>query len=137
GLHPPSWVIAQHSIETIVRLVRAGNVILVGWGVNAITRNLPNVFHVRLVGSVERRIARVQAREKLSYKEALAFIERSDRGRQRYVKRHFHQQVSDVLLYDLTVNTDQFDAAHVVRLIGDVVLARRRSTTAMRALSAN
>src|ERR1017187_8279611 len=55
GLYPPSWVIAQQSIETILNLARAGNVILMGWGVNAVTRQLPNVFHVRLVGSIEHR----------------------------------------------------------------------------------
>jgi cytidylate kinase len=130
GLHPPSWVIVQQSIETILDLVRAGNVILMGWGVNAVTRKLPNVFHVRLVGSLERRIARIQAREHLSRHEALLLIQRSDRGRERYVKRHFHHELSDVLLYGLTINTDHFSDAEVARLIGDAVMNRHRSTTA-------
>ena len=76
GLHPPSWGIVQQSVETILNLMRTGNVILVGWGANAIAAKLTNVFHVRLVASLERRIARIQAREHLSRNEALAFIER-------------------------------------------------------------
>jgi ferredoxin len=80
GLHPPSWVIVQQSIETILNLVRAGNVILMGWGVNAVTRKLPNVFHVRLVGSLEHRVARIQTREHLSRQDALLFIRRRDGG---------------------------------------------------------
>jgi cytidylate kinase len=127
GLHPPSWLIVQQSIETILNLVRAGNVILVGWGVNAVTSKLTNVFHVRLVASLERRVARIQAREHLGHKEALAFIERADRGRARYMKRFFHQDIADVLLYGLLVNTDRFSDAEVVRLIGDAVLNRQRS----------
>jgi cytidylate kinase len=127
GLHPPSWVIVQQSIETILSLVRAGNVILMGWGVNAVTRKLANVFHVRLVGSLERRIARIQAREHLSRPEALLLIQRRDRGRARYVRKHFHHEVSDVLLYGLIINTDHFSDAQVVRLIGDAVLERHRS----------
>ena len=127
GLHPPAWVVAHQSIETILSLVRAGNVILVGWGANAVASKLPNVFHVRLVASLERRIARIQAREHLGRDEALAFIERSDRGRARYVKRYFHRDVADVLLYGLVINTDHFSDVEIVRLVGDAVLNRQRS----------
>ena len=102
-----------------------------GWGVNAVTRKLPNVFHVRLVGSLEHRVARIQAREHLSRQEALLFIQRRDGGRARYLKKHFHQEVADVLLYGLTINTDHFSDAEVVRLIGDAVVERLRSTSAI------
>ncbi len=127
GLHPPSSVLVQQAAETILNLVRAGNVILVGWGVNAVTDKLTNVLHARLVGSLPRRTARIQAREQLSRKAALAFIERSDRGRARYVKRYFHEQVADELHYGLIINTDHFEDAEAVRLIGDWVLSRQHS----------
>ncbi len=127
GLHPPSWVIVQQSFETILNLIRAGNVILVGWGANAVASKLNNVFHVRLVAPLEQRIARIRAREHLSRNEAVAFIERSDRGRARYVKRYFDQEVGNVLQYGLIVNTDHFSDSEVVRLIGDAVLNRQRS----------
>jgi cytidylate kinase len=127
GLHPPAWLIARQSIETILNLVRAGNVILVGWGANAVASKLPNVFHVRLVASLERRIARIRAREHLGRDEALALIVRSDRGRARYVKRYFHREVADVLLYGLVINTDHFSDVEIVRLVGDAVLNRQRS----------
>jgi cytidylate kinase len=127
GLHPPAWMIAHQSIETILNLVRAGNVILLGWGVNAVASKLHNVFHVRLVASLERRIARIQTREHLGRDEALAFIERTDRGRARYLKRYFHREVADVLLYGLVINTDHFSDAEVVRLVGEAVLNRQRS----------
>jgi cytidylate kinase len=125
GLHPPSWVIVQQSIETMLHLVRRGNVILVGWGANAVTSKLANVVHVRLVASLERRIARIQTREHLDRKAALAFIERSDRGRARYMKRYFQHEVADSLLYGLTINTDRFSDVEIVRLIGDAVLQRQ------------
>ena len=124
GLHPPSWVIVQHSIETVLNLVRAGNVIVVGWGVNAITAKLPNVFHVRLHGSLKRRVARVQQRDHLSSEEALSLITRQDRGRERYVMRHFGQHVSDALLYHVTINTDRFTEDEVAQLIAAGALNR-------------
>jgi cytidylate kinase len=124
GLHPPSWVIVQHSIKTVLRLVRAGNVILVGWGVNVITANLPNVFHVRLVGSLERRTARVEQRDHVRREEALMLITRQDRGRERYVRRHFGQYPADDLLYHLIINTDRFTEDEVARLIANAAVNR-------------
>jgi len=130
GLHPPSWVVVEQTVETILNLAQTGNVILVGWGACAVTAHLPYVFHVRLVSSLERRIARIQARENLSRKAAEAFIERSDRGRARYLRKHFRQEISNVLLYGLTVNTDRFSDAEVIQLIGNAVLQRRQTTPA-------
>ncbi len=125
GLHPPSWVIVRQSTETILRLAELGNVILVGRGANAITSRLPHVLRVRLVGSLEQRIARVQAMEHLEYAEALALIHRRDRGRARYVKTYFHRDIADTLLYDMTINTDHLAVEEVVRLLGDAVLRRK------------
>jgi len=125
GLHPPSWLIVQQSIETILNLVRSGNVIIVGWGANAVTRRLPNVFQLRLVGSLERRAARIEAREHLSRTEARAAIERSDRARARYVRRYFQQDVANDLQYALVINTDHFAEGEAARLICEAVLNRR------------
>jgi hypothetical protein len=127
GMHPPSWVIVHQSVETILKLAELGNVILVGRGAAVITRRLAGVLCVRLVGSQERRLARVQETEHLSRAEALRRIRRSDRGRARYVKRYFRRDVADELLYDLTINTDRISEDEVARLVGDVVLRRLQS----------
>ncbi len=124
GTHPPSWLVVHQSVETMLRLAELGNVILVGRGAPVITRRLTNVLRVRLVGSLEKRLARVQKAEPLDRAKALALIRRNDRGRARYVERYLHQDVADVLLYDLTVNTDRLSEDEVARLIGDAVLGR-------------
>jgi len=126
GLHPPSWVVVPQTIETILRLAELGNVILVGRGANAITSRLPNVLHVRLIGSLQRRVARVQESEHLSQAAALVYIRRRDRGTAQYVRRFFHKDPTDVSLYDLTINTDHLDEDEVVQLIGGPVLRRMR-----------
>ena len=56
GLHPSSWTLVQQTNATILQLAQMGNVILVGRGATVITSKLNNVFHVRLVGSLEKRI---------------------------------------------------------------------------------
>ena len=60
GLHPPTTTVLKQTAETIWNLAESGHVILVGRAANVITGKLDNVFHVRLVGSLENRIARVE-----------------------------------------------------------------------------
>ena len=61
GLHPSFWTLVQQTNATILRLAQIGNVILVGRGATVIASKLKNAFHVRLVGSLETRIERVEA----------------------------------------------------------------------------
>ncbi len=124
GLHPSSWTLLQQTTETILRLAQLGYVILVGRGANVITSKLANVFHVRLIGSLETRTARVQHVYDLSRQDALEFIQREDRGRRRYLKEHFHQDIDDPLLYHLVINTDRIPHDVAARLIGDRIIRR-------------
>src|SRR5262245_23097114 len=55
GVHPPSPSLVAKTTETILHLAELGNVILLGRGANIITSRLSYVFHVRLIGSLERR----------------------------------------------------------------------------------
>ncbi|HKW28206.1 MAG TPA: cytidylate kinase-like family protein [Verrucomicrobiae bacterium] len=117
GLRPPSWVLVPQVAETTLRLAMAGHVILVGHGATVITKKLPNVFHVRLTGSLPRRIERVQRLRNLKPEAAAQYVRREDRGRERYVKAHFHGQLANELLYDLVLNTDRVsdeDAAAIL-----------------------
>ena len=70
GAQPSSWRIVPQTSETILHLAELGNVIIVGRGANVITARLDHVFHVRLVGSLERRVARLMELDKLSRKAA-------------------------------------------------------------------
>src|SRR5947207_14953602 len=56
GLHPPSWTLVHKMADTILRLAELGKVILIGRGANVITSKFDYVFHVRLVGSLPRRV---------------------------------------------------------------------------------
>lgn len=117
GLRPPSWVLVPQVVETMVHLAEAGHVVLIGRGASVVTSSLPNVFHVRLVASLATRIERVRAARNLSAEAAASFVEKEDRGRQRYTRANFHVRVEDELLYHMVVNTDRVsfsDAAAVI-----------------------
>ena len=119
GLRPPSWVLAPQVAETTLRLAAAGHVILVGRGAAVVTAQLPNVFHVRLIASLPKRIERVQKLHGLDPELAARFIRKEDRGRRRYVKAHFHARLDADLLYDLVINTDRVAGGDAAALIAD------------------
>ena len=91
GLHPSSWTLVRQTSDTILRLARLGHVILVGRGANVVTSKLDNVFHVRLVGSLERRTERVQKVYGLDRSQALDFIRQEDTGRKRSLATPFRR----------------------------------------------
>jgi cytidylate kinase len=124
GLHPPSWDLLHKTTETILKLAELGNVILVGRAANIITAKLPHVFHVRLVGSLQRRTARIQERLHLTAAAAADFIKQEDSARERYLKKHFRNEIDNPLLYHLTLNTDWLGEAEAADLITHALLNR-------------
>lgn len=119
GLRPPSWVMVPQIVQTILHLADAGHVILVGRGAGFVTGRTPNVFHVRVIASLPKRIERIQKLENLSPKEAAKFIVQRDRGRGRYVRAYFHTRVDDDLLYHLVLNTDRVSPPQAAELIAE------------------
>lgn len=135
GVHPPAWTLVQRTSDTILRLANRGNVILIGRGAHIITRQLHHVFHVRLVGSLERRIQYYQDSRAVNRAEAVALIRREDRGRRRYLKKYFGHNVDDPVSYDLVLNTDCLTHQKAARLIADAALEHSRTRPPAAAVS--
>jgi cytidylate kinase len=130
GLHPPFWTLVHKTAITILRLAEQGNVVLIGRGANIITSKLDHAFHVRLVGSLERRVEHIQQVQGVGKEAALKFICEEDRGRQRYFKRYFGKDLDDPLLYHLVLNTDIVSYEETARIIGEVALHHLQRKTA-------
>jgi cytidylate kinase len=124
GNHPPSVILVQQTAETVLRLAQRGHVIIIGRGANLITSGMENVFHVRLVGSLQKRIAHVQHTHGLDTKAAVELIHFEDRGRHRYLKKHFNADPDDPRLYHLVINTDLIDYDKAAGMILDAALDR-------------
>jgi len=122
GLHPSSWTLVRQTAETILRLAEQGNVILIGRGANLVTSGLDHVLHVRLIGSLERRVEHIRQTRRLRDGAALRSVRHEDRGNRRYLKRYFGRDPDDPLLYHLVVNTDRVPYPEAARMIGDAVL---------------
>lgn len=124
GLHPSTWTLVEQTNATIRRLAKTGNVILVGRGSSIVTGKLQNIFHVRLTGSLEKRIE--QAQKVFGYDERTAarYIKKKDQARRRYIKDNFGREIDDPLLYHITINTDLIGHVEAARLVGDEVIKR-------------
>jgi len=131
GLHPPSWTLVRETADTILHLAELGNVILIGRGASIITSKLDYVFHVRLVGSLEHRVKRMQESEHLnSSKSAMELIQREDLGRRRYLKKYFDRDIDDPLLYHLVINTDLLSCDEAARTIAEAMTPRLEAQVA-------
>lgn len=119
SLRPPSWVLIPQVVETTLRVAREGHAILIGHGVTVITSRLPNVFHVRLTGSLAKRTERMQTLGGLTPADAARFVQKEDRNRKQYVKSYFHARLDNELLYDLAVNTDRLSNADAAEMIAE------------------
>lgn len=124
GLHPPSWILARKTSETILHLAQLGRVILIGRGANIVTSRLSHVLHVRLVGSLPYRAQRLQQFNQLAPKEALRFAVNEDAARERYVRHLFGKDVNDPLLYHLVIQTDWVSVDECAQLITQAMSPR-------------
>lgn len=121
GVHPPMWTLVRKTADTVLRLAKLGNVVLIGRGAAVITGALDDVFHVRLVGSAERRIRHIQEYLRLGPREAAEYVRKADQRRKRYVKKYYSVDVADPLLYHLVINTDRVPYTEAARIVADAV----------------
>lgn len=124
GLHPSQWELVQKTSETIIRLARMGRVILIGRGANIITGHLPNMFHVRLVRSFDKRVQHVAEYYKMSFEKAREFVKTEDRKRRRFLLSFFGKNIDNPLNYHLTINTDIVAYDQAAEIIGRSVINR-------------
>jgi len=130
GLHPPSWLLVRKVSETILHLAQLGHAILIGRGANIITGKMPNILHIKLVGSLHKRAQRLQELNNLTAKEALKLAASEDLARQRYVKHFFGKNIDDPLLYHMVLNTDLLSFDEAARMIlSDVGIKTPESRT--------
>jgi cytidylate kinase len=132
GLHPHKDVLVGKVNATIIALARMGHVILVGRGAHVLTRMLAGGVHVRLVASRERRRDALCRDYGLEPREAESRMDALDEGRRAYVRRHFNEDVTDALAYDMVINT----TAQAIEPIATMLARRLQNAGGGRVLTA-
>lgn len=103
-------------VQTILSLGTLGNCVIVGRGAAHI---LPpeTTLRVRVVASVEDRIAAVKNRLHLTQEKAAKWVAETDHQRQVFVKDFFLKDPTDPHLYDLVLNTSKWTVGDCADLI--------------------
>jgi cytidylate kinase len=103
---PADWRAYQRQVERIIAgLADQGNVVIVGRGGQMVLRGRPDVLHVRVIASLEARVARLQQERNISEEAAEASLEASRKVRARYIRRSYDVDLDDPALYHLVINT--------------------------------
>jgi cytidylate kinase len=124
GLRPSSWSLVRQTAETILHLAELGDAVIIGRAGNLITRHIAGALHIRLVGSLEKRIAHVEGYLGLDHLAASEYVRTQDLGRKRYVETYYSKDIDDPLLYDLMINTDRVSYGEAARIIAEAGAAR-------------
>jgi cytidylate kinase-like protein len=121
GIRPPVWTLVHKTAETILWLAEIGNVIVIGRAGNLVTAHLPYAFHVRLIGSLPRRIERISESRGIDRQAAEAYIHEQDAARARYVSSYHGRSIDDALLYDVVLDTDRVLPDRAGRMIAAAI----------------
>lgn len=117
-----AWTFFNHSATAIRKLCAGGHAIIVGRAGNFVTADLPNTFHVRLVGGKEKRIRQIAQKHGMSVPDATELVEETDKSRSRLVSRSAAGEIDDPGSYHLVINTDNLSDRAIVRLIGEALI---------------
>jgi cytidylate kinase len=77
------------------------------------------------VGALDARVEFVQEDRNLDRKAALERVQAEDEGRKRYVKKYYHKDIDDPLLYHLIINTPVIGHAAAAKLIAETILSNQ------------
>jgi CMP/dCMP kinase len=94
-----------------------GNIVIVGRGGQVILHDKPGVLHVRIEAPLADRIKRVCVAEKMSESNARQVLAQHDSSAADYLKRFYHANWADPLLYHMVINTGHWTPGMGVRLI--------------------
>ncbi len=111
-----------HLSRVILMAAQAGKVVYVGRGAHFLLPHRRGLI-VRLVASPGYRVQQIVERRHLSYDKARDYVEKTDAGRQEFVRQYFHHDIADPHLYDLMVNVERIGPQRTAQLIADALAA--------------
>ena len=125
-VHPDA--VAEAARAAILAAAQSPPLVVVGHGAQCLFRHRPGTLHVRLVASMDQRVDRICRRETCDRVAAAQVARRMDEVRRAYVRRHYHIDLRDPLLYDLQLNTSTIPIDSCVDVIAAVVMGHSPAT---------
>jgi cytidylate kinase len=129
----------HYAAEEILRLAQQDNVLIKGWGVATLLRDLPGVISVRVCAPMDFRVRVLM--DRLGTKDASAVreqIERYDAARARTMRAYFNVEQEDPRLYHVVLNTQRLSIEACVKTVSELAKsARFQDKAAIRSTLAN
>jgi CMP/dCMP kinase len=94
-----------------------GNIVIVGRGGQVILHDKLGVLHVRIEAPLADRIRRVCDAENMNESNARQMLAQYDASAADYLKRFYHSNWADPLLYHMVINTGHWSVTTAARLI--------------------
>jgi cytidylate kinase len=116
-----------HLMNVLMAIAGHGKAIIIGRGANFVLEDETSL-KIRLVGSMEWRVARVMEREGMGEEEARRKIQVVDRERSAFVQRHFGRDISDPAGYDAVFNTSVMSMQDIADLVQRTLQAKLDSS---------
>lgn len=91
--------------------IKDGNLVYHGHAGHLLLPEIPQVIRIRVIADMELRIASVLRTQKLTRKEAIAYIEKMDRQRVLWTRFLYGVEWSDPSLYDVVLNINRMGFA--------------------------
>lgn len=131
--HKTDWVVSlitgqnaslvnyrHHLVNVALGIAYSGGIII-GRGAHVILAE-HDVFRLRLVGSVNRCAQRIAAKKKISVEKAKKEVQTANHERGEFLWETFRQRLNDPTLFDLIINTDEFeDNEFIVEMVMNVL----------------
>jgi len=116
----------HYTAEEILRLAHRGNVLIKGWGVATLLRDLPGVISVRVCAPKDFRVRVLM--DRLGTKDADAVharIARYDAARARTMRAYFNVEREDPCLYHIVLNTERLSIEACVNAVSELAESGR------------
>ena len=119
-----------HTYKKVFAIVRAlgllGKVVIIGRGGAHVCKDLPLGIHVRLVGSEEKRTAKLAKLMSLTPGVALKKVRELEKGRSRLVRDFFDKDINDPLSYNVVFNIDAMSSPEIAEIVVEMIRQRMR-----------
>ncbi|MBM3235035.1 cytidylate kinase-like family protein [Candidatus Poribacteria bacterium] len=104
---------------TIEQLWQRGNVVIVGRGGQVILKDKKEVFHVRIIASLEHRLEVVMKQTGVDKPSATKLIHKNDKRQAGFIKYCYNVDWDDATLYHLIVNTGEMGTETAAKCIAN------------------
>ena len=114
-------------LKLLLALGARGQCVIVGRGA-MIVLPVDTTLRVRVVASHEDRVALIGRERGLNPTEAARYVESTDRERSRFIRQHFHKDLTDPLLYDLVLNASRLSVEECAGIVIETLLRLQART---------